>query len=98
MTTLRAKLAVGWAILLWMLVLPIAPVEFAFARGGRGGGGRGGGRSAGRNSGGSGASSARGSNRGGTRGSKDKDLKRNRERDGRELRDALKRAAADDAV
>ena len=89
MTTLRAKLAVAWAVLVWMVVLPLAPLDFASARGGRGGG---------RNSGGSGAAGARGGRGATKRGSKDKDIKRNRERDGRELRDALKRAAADDAV
>jgi hypothetical protein len=78
----RSSLTRFFAVLM-LLGMTLFILEDAFARGGRGGGGRSGGM--GRSSRGS-----RGSNR-------DKDVKRDRERDQRENRDAFKRAAADDA-
>ena len=70
---------------LMLLGMALYIAEPVFARGGRGGGGRSGASSMGRSSRGS-----RGSNR-------EKDVKRDRDRTGRENEDGFRRDAADDA-
>ena len=81
--SVKRLVALVMAIAVTSLLLPL---ELASARGGRGGGNR--------------AGSGMGRGGGNTRGRsnrRDKDKKRDQERGGRELRDALKRVAADDA-